>query len=208
MGRRNQSVEKKALIVNAFMHAVHDLGFDSATMGEVASRVGLDRSSIHHYFKTRELLVDEAGAHISKTYLERVAASISSLSSKNRFNYLIEYLFGEGFHDKFLANLIDELSAAANRNTSIENSVRHIYKSVEEMIIAEVDAAYPDTKRAMRRDLAYAVNALVEGYTVFKSMNWGSDRQKAARKAAFKLVAIFELESAGTLKLQTPQLEP
>ncbi len=62
--------EKRREIISAFIDSLIDRGLDQSTMGEVAARVGLDRSTLHYYFRTRDELVLEAADEISLRYLK------------------------------------------------------------------------------------------------------------------------------------------
>ena len=179
---------KRELIVQAFLDAMHELGIDGASMGEVGQRTGLDRSTIHYYFRTRDELLNEAAAAITRSYIEKRDQDIAGLSGPDRLRRTVTYMFSGEAHQPYYSRLIDELSAAGNRSPDINRLVQDIYGAFELRILAEIEAALPDLSAKRRRDLAYSLVQLAEGASVFLSLGFGPDRLRAARACAFSLL--------------------
>ncbi|MDO7837379.1 helix-turn-helix domain-containing protein [Sphingobium sp. HBC34] len=181
--------EKRREIISAFIDSLIDRGLDQSTMGEVAARVGLDRSTLHYYFRTRDELVLEAADEISLRYLKQFKANMALAGRDDRAEKLIDLLFNGTFHQPDLSIALEELGVLANRNPAVDRRVSGIYRAIEHAIIEEIEAIFPDAPKRARRDIALAISQLSEGCTVFVSMNFGADRSRAAHRAAKLLVA-------------------
>ena len=188
MPRKSVAAEKRAQIVDAFCDCVIDLGMDKSSMGEVAARVGIDRSTMHYYFKTREALVIEASNHIAKFYVDRMHAAVERLNPADRVKSLVEFLFGPNFHDERRSALLDELGTLGNRQPFFREQVRSIYLSLEEVIIGIFGEGLPDMPEKERADLVYALMAMVEGATVLMGMGMAKSRRLSVRRVALSLL--------------------
>lgn len=188
MAKNDINAEKRAEIVAAFMDSVRELGLERASMGEVGRKIGLDRSSLYYYFKTKQELIEESARHLAAGYLEQLEAAIARFSALERARQLVEHTFGPSFHQPKFAAVMDEFNATSNRDKAVEKSVAGIYRSYESAIVREIDTSYPDADQKDRRDVAYAISQLAEGASVFQTLGFGTDRRLAARTISLKLL--------------------
>ena len=188
MGRKSVAAEKRVQIVEAFCDCIVDLGIDAASMGEVASRVGIDRSTMHYYYKTREALVVEASQHIASFYVDRIVASVSKLNPADKARSLIEFLFGPSFHDERRSALLDELSTLGNRQPFFQEQVRTVYAKMEEVVLGVFIESLPGAPEKECAELVYAIMALAEGAAVHTSLGFGKSHRLVARRLALRLL--------------------
>lgn len=183
-----QGEAKREQIVRAYMQCVLELGLEKASMGEVAARVGLDRSSIHYYFSTRGQLLREMAQLIADTYIDRLKNVIANFAPRDRARQLVEHMFGPDMHQPELAQLIDELALAGNRDQTINQLVAGVYHSLEKLVVEEIDTACPEAPVNCRRVVAYAFLQLSEGCSVFTALGFSGDRLRAAHDIALRLL--------------------
>lgn len=189
MGRKNKSAEKRDQIVAAFCDCAVDLGIEKASMGEVAARVGIDRSTMHYYFKTREQLVIEAAKYITRFYTERIAATMATLDPRNKSHALVESLFSAAAHDERKSSLLDELGALGNREPFFREQVKSVYSGIETEVSRVLDETLPAAiPPKERRLLAQALMQLSEGATVFVALGFNRTWRLAARQAGLQLL--------------------
>jgi AcrR family transcriptional regulator len=188
MGRKNRAAERREQIVTAFCDCVVDLGIEKASMGEVAGRLGMDRSSTHYYFRTREELVVEAARHTAKFYVQRMEQAIANLSPVDRAKKLVDFLFGPTFHQPRLGALIDELSTLGNRDPFFNEQVMEIFRQLESLVVAVIDTSFAGCPARQRHSAAYAIIQLAEGTTVFTALGFDVSRRLASRQAALTLL--------------------
>ena len=163
-------------------------------MGEVGEKIGMDRSSLYYYFKTKQELIEEAAKILANGYAEQLHSAIARFTSTERARELVEYVFGPSFHQPKFAAVMDEFNAASNRDKAIERSVASIYRSYEDAIIQELEVSYPAVSPKARRELAYTLNQLAEGVTVFSTLGFPPDRRLAARTLALRLLSELSTE--------------
>lgn len=190
-----KKTSKKQSIVIAFMQCVVEQGLSNSSMGEIASKIGIDRSSLYYYFKSRDDLIDALVQYVVEQYIDRLSLALSSFTTQaERAGQLINHLFGSGFHQPDFSSVIDELAALGNREKHISAQVKLIYQAMELAIIKEIDISYPNAAVEHRRWVSYAINQLAEGCTVLTSYGFGSERLDAGRKAAECIIATLATE--------------
>ncbi|WP_322075662.1 TetR/AcrR family transcriptional regulator [Burkholderia cenocepacia] len=192
MPPKSQLIEKRKQIVDAFIDAVLHVGLEKASMSEVANRIGLDRSTLHYYFKTRYELISAATEHIHTIYCESLKTEVDGLSHENIVDRLIEHIFGPKFHNHQMSILLDELSTAGNRDAAIQEKVTEIYLALEEAIAEVLIAAFPKRSARKCRDTAALLTMLAEGYTTAVSLGVGNTRRLLARQLAVSCVAALD----------------
>ena len=74
MGRKNLQAVRRSQILDACEELVLAEGLASASPARVAGRVGLDRTTLHHYFRTRSDLLGGLVERIVDGYLADVRA--------------------------------------------------------------------------------------------------------------------------------------
>jgi AcrR family transcriptional regulator len=193
VGRRKKLGEDSSeRIVSTFIGCVRDLGLERASIGEVGSRIGLDRSAVYYYYPTKEALIDAAAQAVGKMYIGKLQAAISRFTSEARGRQLVQHLFGPDFHQDDLMCLIYELNATAGRDPGIQRHVVGIYRAFETCVLAEMDASYPHAAAKDRRALGYVVWQLAEGCAVATALGLGEERRLAARATILGLIQPFE----------------
>jgi AcrR family transcriptional regulator len=157
-------------------------------MGEVATRLGMDRSTMHYYFRTREDLVVAATERISRFYVDMMSQTVSAFTSEGQARQLVEFLFGATFHQPRLSVILNELRALGNREPFFKEQVYTIYRRIENVYISVIDKSFPRCPAKKRRMVAYAIGQLTEGATVEMSLGFDRSRTIAARAAALALL--------------------
>jgi AcrR family transcriptional regulator len=192
MGRKNRSAERREEIITAFCDCVVELGLAQASMGEVASRLGMDRSTMHYYFRTREELVVAATERISRFYVDLIEQRVAKFEPAIAARQLIEFLFGPTFHQPRLSVILIELRALGNREPFFKEQVYTIYRRIENVCISVLDKSFPRASAKNRRMVAYAIGQLAEGATIEMSLGFDRSRSVAARAAALLLIRQLE----------------
>lgn len=192
MGRKNRSDETRERIVQAFIESVIEVGLEKSSMSGLGARMGLDRSSVHYYFRTREELIGLAIQRVAQDYVDRIEHAVGAFTDTNRPRQLVDFLYGSGFHRPDLSILIDEFSLASNRDPAIQDEVAGMYRAIEDAVAAEIDREFPRAPRQSRRAVTYAITQLLEGSTVAKTLGLPETRWRAAREATLLLLATLE----------------
>jgi TetR/AcrR family transcriptional regulator, transcriptional repressor of bet genes len=196
MGRRNHSAEKKELIVTAFCDCVSELGIQRATMGEVANRVGLDRSSLHYYFRTREELVALATLQTSRHYADAIVQAVSKVSPNDRAKSLVDLLFGPTFHDSRRSRLLAEIESQGLVDPFYTEQIKAMFQRFELSIFKVLEESFPKCPVKERKMVSLAMAQLCEGSTEFAELGFSSAARLAARQMALIMLGYLEQRSA------------
>jgi AcrR family transcriptional regulator len=192
VGRPSLTRERRRQIVEAFLECVAEEGMRRATIVAVANRLGLDRTTIHHYFRTREELVGAAMEQVIASYRRGADAALLETAPKERASALLDHLFGAGFNDPTLAAVLLEFSVVARTDAKTMRQLRRAYRAFEDAVLGELEKCYSRTPARDLRRIAYAIVQLSEGSSAFREMGFASDRSAAARGAARSLLRELE----------------
>ncbi|MDJ0789646.1 MAG: TetR/AcrR family transcriptional regulator [Myxococcota bacterium] len=189
VGRPRQTERRRREIVDAYLGCVARKGLAASTMSATARAMRLDRSTLHHYFRTREELTRAAVERVIARYREPADAALAAAPEGERLEALLDHLFGPGFDDAELSRVLLEFSMAARTDPEALRELKRIYETLEGTALAELERRFPDADPATRRRVALAIVQLGEGAATFRELGFGRDRDRAARAAADDLLA-------------------
>jgi AcrR family transcriptional regulator len=192
VGRPSLTRERRRQIVEAFLECVAEEGMRHASIVAVANRLGLDRTTIHHYFRTREELVGAAMEQVIASYRRGADNALLEVAPEERASALVDHLFGAGFNDPTLAAVLLEFSVVARTDAKAMRPLRRAYRAFEDAVLGELEKCYPRAPARDLRRIAYAIVQLSEGSSAFREMGFASDRSAAARAAARSLLRELE----------------
>jgi len=196
LGRKNRSSAKRQEILDAYTACVLRHGLYDASLGTIAADLGLDRSTMYHYFKSQEDLVGHWIRRIARSYIERFEGMASHRSTKEAGNKLLRFLFAE-IHDPTYSRAIDEISTYGNHNARANQLLREMYASIESAVIRELAHSYPRASPKLRQSIGSAIVQMSEGCSLFIELGFQKNRVKFARTAARHLLE--QLESANEI---------
>ena len=90
MGRKSIAEIRKEEIIKAFFEVVSEHGFAKATIRETARVAGCNRGMLHHYFDSKESIIEAAVAYVMTAYKAELMDGLSRYdSARDRIRYLI-----------------------------------------------------------------------------------------------------------------------
>ena len=191
-GRPSRAIERRTEIIDAWLSQVARDGLGTASMAATARLLRVDRTTLHHYFRTYDDLLDAAMEEVIARYRAAADRSGSEEDPNRRGDALLEYAFGPAFVDPVLSRVLLHFSLAASHNPEARRQVRRAYACLEDAVILAVDEDYPDAPKSDRRRIGYAIAQLAEGASVFAELGFAKTRVRAAREAAGILLASLE----------------
>ncbi|WP_162300023.1 TetR/AcrR family transcriptional regulator [Kineobactrum sediminis] len=203
MARKNRSEEKRRQILDAYVDCVVKHGLERTSFAEIADELGMDRSSMYHYFSSKEELVSQWVEYIGQFYIDRMEEAMASLPERNRGRELVRMMFSN-FHQPVYSLVIDEISVLANRDKNVRELIAKFYNRIEIEILNVLDGAYPDTTLSQRREVASVILQLVEGSTVLESLGCNDYHARFAEEAALHLLLRLELPAQQEVALPPP----
>lgn len=195
MGRKSLQAERRTQILDACEEIVLLDGLASATLSRVAGRVGLDRTTLHHYFRTRSALLGGLVERIVDGYLAEVRKVQDEHGSNSDVSAILDFLLSADFSRPDYDRILDEFSAASYEDAEVRQHLRRLFVTLEEFTVSLLMKAVPDVAPERVRESAYAIYALIEGAYLLNALGFPDDRLRAARRTAHRLVN--ELQGRG-----------
>jgi AcrR family transcriptional regulator len=204
MGRKSLQTVRRAQILDACEEIVLEVGIVSASLARVAGRVGLDRTTLHHYFRTRSALLTGLVERIVDGYLAEVREVQAERGSSTDVAEILDFLLSPDFSRPHYDRLVDEFSAASYEDAEVRKQLRRLFVTLEEFTVSMLLKAVPDAAPERVRETAYTMYALIEGAYLLHALGFPDDRILAARRTAHQLVEALQRE-ARTLPESTPE---
>jgi AcrR family transcriptional regulator len=195
VGRRSLQTERRAQILDACEAVVLDEGLSAASPSRVAAQIGLDRSTVHHYFRTQAELLGGLVERIVDGYLGEVRELSSSRGRDAGIREILDLLLSPEFSLPRYDRLVDEFAAASHRDDEVRRQLRRLYRSLEKSSVEMFLKAMPAADPERVRDTAYTVYALVEGAYLLHAQGFPANRLRAARRTAHRLVEALQSET-------------
>jgi AcrR family transcriptional regulator len=188
MGRRNLQAERRTQILDACEQIVLAEGLVSASPARVAGLVGLDRTTVHHYFRNRSALLGGLVERIVDGYLDEVREVQAERGSSADVAEILDFLLSPDFARPHYDRLVDEFSAASYDDPEVRKHLHRLFATLEDFTVSLLLKAVPDVAPERVREVAYTIYALIEGAYLLRALGFPDDRLQAARRTANGLV--------------------
>ncbi len=200
MGRKSLQAVRRSQILDACEEIVLEEGLSSASPARVAGKVGLDRTTLHHYFRTRSDLLAGLVERIVDGYLAEVREVQAERGSNADVSEILDFLLSPDFARPHYDRLVDEFSAASYEDAEVRKQLRRLFVTLEEFTVSLLLKAVPDVEAERVRETAYTVYALIEGAYLLHALGFPDDRLRAARRTAHELVKALQRTPARETK--------
>jgi AcrR family transcriptional regulator len=197
MGRKSLQVIRRTQILDACEEIVLEDGLASASLTCVARRLGLDRTTLHHYYRTRGELLAGLVERIVDGYLAEVRQVQAERGPNTDVTEILDFLLSPDFSRPHYDRLLDEFAAASYEDAIVRQQLRRLFVTLEEFTVSLLLKAVPDVPPDRVRETAYTIYALIEGAYLLHALGFPDDRLRAARRTAHTLVDELQRE-AGT----------
>jgi AcrR family transcriptional regulator len=193
MGRKSLQAVRRTQILDACEGIVLEEGLASASPARVAGRVGLDRTTLHHYFRTRSALLSGLVERIVDGYLAEVREVQAERGPDGDVVEILDFLLSPDFACPHYDRIVDEFSAASYEDAEVRKHLHRLFATLEEFTVSLLLKAVQHAPPERVREAAYTIYALIEGAYLLRALGFPDDRLRAARRTAHRMVA--ELQS-------------
>jgi AcrR family transcriptional regulator len=200
MGRKNLQAVRRMQILDACEELVLTEGLASASLARVAGRVGLDRTTLHHYYRTRSELLGGLVERIVDGYLAEVREVETERGSNDEISESLDFLLSPDFARPHYDRILDEFSAASYEDAEVRQHLRRLFVTLEAFTVSLLLKAVPSAEPERVRETAYTIYALIEGAYLLHALGFPDDRLRAARRTARELVETLQREAKTTGK--------
>ena len=208
MGRKSLQAVRRSQILDACEAIVLEGGLASASPARVAGRVGLDRTTLHHYFRTRSELLGGLVERIVDGYLAEVRQVQTERGSNADVTEILDFLLSPDFSRPHYDRLLDEFAAASYEDSEVRSQLRRLFVTLEDFTVSLLLKAVPDAAPERVRETAYTMYALIEGAYLLHALGFPDDRLRAARSTAHKLVEALQAEARASADVDNARNQP
>ena len=170
-------------------------GLSAASPARVAGRVGIDRTTVHHYFRTQADLLGGLVERIVDGYLAEDQKVEAKLGPGAEAGDLLDFMLSPSFALPHYDRLLDEVAAASHRHAEVKRQLRRLYRALEESVVSLLSKALPDVPPERVRETAYTLYPLIEGVHLLHAQGFPDDRLRAAQRTARELVEALRNET-------------
>ncbi|MCE7998509.1 MAG: TetR family transcriptional regulator [Rhodobiaceae bacterium] len=184
MGRPSRAEERREEILRALLVAIEKDGLAKTSMKSVAASIGIDRTTLHHYFNSWEDLMFAGLDRVVEAYSAAFDQEVSATDPRQRLRQLIGSAFGAPFTDQTRSRILNEFLVVAQKDERTHRAIKAAYTEFEDRVIQAVCDAFPDVPRKRCVSAAFVLAQLMEGSSVFADLGFDASRRTAARAAA------------------------
>ena len=197
MGRKNLQSVRRTQILDACEDLVLTEGLSAASLARVAGRVGLDRTTLHHYFRNRSALLGGLVERIVDGYLAHVREVEAERGPNADVAEILDFLLSPDFSRPDYDRILDEFSAASYEDAEVRKHLRRLFATLEDFTVSLLSKGVPNVAPERVTETAYTIYALIEGAYLLHALGFPDDRMRAARSTAHKLVEDLQREAEG-----------
>jgi AcrR family transcriptional regulator len=188
MGRKSLQIQRRAEILDACEAIALEEGLAAATATRVAGRVGIDRTTVHHYFHTQADLLGGLVERIIDSFLVEDQKTEAKLGPGAEVGDLLDFMMTPAFSVPHYDRLLDELAAAAHHDDEVDRQLCRLHRALEDSVITLLLQALPEVPPERVREFAYTFHPLIEGVQTLQAYGIPEDRLRAAQRAARKML--------------------
>ena len=174
MGRKSIADERRTQIIQAFYLCVVKEGAAGASIRKIANEAGVSPSTLHHYFKDRDEIIEEAVVYFTDEIFNRFAEKITPHTDATiRLSKGIEFIFSKGMINPEATGFFLECCVAARHNARIRHTIADLFARFRGAIIDHLNnmAEFSCLEDQQKKLCASMIVALHEGI----ELQWFAD---------------------------------
>jgi len=140
MGRKSIADERRTQIIQGFYQCVVNQGVASASIRKIAIEAGVLPSTLHHYFKSRDEIIEEAVVYFTDKIFESFLEKITPYTDAGiRLSKGIEFIFSKGMINAEHTGFFLECCVAARHNVRIRHTIADLFARFRGAIMEHLD---------------------------------------------------------------------
>jgi AcrR family transcriptional regulator len=187
MPRPSLADTRRPQLLEAYARSLLRHGSEGATLDRIAEEAGVTRGLVRHYLGNRVEVDRALLEHIRERYVNGLRALGDGLPPRVRLTVILGAVFGGTPADP-TARLVDTLLGASADDPTLRDGLREMYLELEDLLDAELAAAYPRSDPVRRRRAAYGIVCLAGMNESLTDLGFPADRSSAAEACAELLV--------------------
>ncbi len=145
MGRKSKADQRRIEIIQAFFKCVEDQGIANASIRKIASAAGVQPSTLHHYFKNKEEIIEESVRVYTDRILDHFQDQLDamvkdpSVSVKEQVDLGLAFIFSDNMINDTHTGFFLECCVAARNNLRIKSTLANLFVRFRTAIIAQLE---------------------------------------------------------------------
>ena len=170
---KDRAETRKKEILENFYAVLAEEGLEGASMGKIASRMGIHPSLIVHYFSNKEEMVVELVDYMLAMYEETFLPRLQEIADpEERLHTTIDAIFGQDWAKLVDSSVFYSCYSLCFRNQRVKASFQRMYARLREVLVEEMSELM-DRGVLVRADpgkIADLIISLLEGYDFYRGL--------------------------------------
>jgi len=201
MGRKSKADQRRIQVIQAFYQCVVDQGLVGTSIRKIATAAGVQPSILHHYFKSREEIIEEAIEYYTEGIFEGFREQMASMADnmdRNGLDQGLEFIFSSGMINDDHTGFFLECLVAARQNQRVKTTIADLFDRFRGAIVdhLELMPGFNALEPSQKTLLASTVVAIHEGI----ELQWFADPDRvdlAGVHETTRGIIAFFVENAG-----------
>lgn len=202
MGRKSIADERRTQIIQAFYLCVVKEGAAGASIRKIASEAQVSPSTLHHYFKDRDEIIEEAVVYFTDEIFRGFSEKITPhLDADVRLSKGLEFIFSKGMINPEHTGFFLECCVAARHNARIRETIAELFHRFRGAIMDHLNGMpeFSCLEERQKKLCASMIVALHEGI----ELQWFADPSAICLEDALKTtraLILFFIENPSFIK--------
>ncbi len=174
MGRKSIADERRTQIIQAFYLCVVKEGVAGASIRKIANEAQVSPSTLHHYFKDRDEIIEEAVVYFTDEIFTRFSEKITPHADASmRLSRGLEFIFSKGMINPEHTGFFLECCVAARHNSRIRDTIAQLFHRFRGAIMEHLNSmeGFARLEEGQKKLCASMIVALHEGI----ELQWYAD---------------------------------
>ncbi len=207
MGRKSIANERRDQIIEAFYRCTASQGLAGSSIRKIAEEAKVQPSTLHHYFESREEIIEEAVVYFTDRIFKDFKDHMKSLdNSGEKLSRGIEFIFSKGMINADYTGFFLECCVAARKNENIRKTLALLFNRFREAILDHLEQM--DGFSKLSGNDKYMLSAMIVALHEGIELQWFADetviRLDEALETTFHLIRFFVQEKTKKLKGESP----
>jgi AcrR family transcriptional regulator len=176
---QEKSLRTRALLLDAAIESLVDVGYGNASIADIAARAGVTRGAQVHHFRTRTELFAQVIEHVADRQREALQQRVETLPAASSPAEVLVELVEATFSGKFGKAAVELYVNIANNTDLRRDMLRTQHQLTVELLDTCARLIGPDVARERLESAYWVTIMLVRGTTVDEMLGRDERRRKA-----------------------------
>lgn len=191
MGRKSKADQRRIEIIEGFFQCVADQGIANSSVRKIATAAGVQPSTLHHYFKNKEEIIEQAVKVFTDRILDQFQQQLNAMvkrravSGREKVDLGLAFIFSQGMINDRHTGFFLECCAASRHNVRIKAMLANLFVRFRQAIIMQLEQipGFDRLPAARQKLLSSTIVAIHEGI----ELQWFADPASVSLDATLEI---------------------